>query len=94
MTREEELQRGAQAQSLLNDPIIRDALAAIKTQVIDQWAACPARDTEGREWLWRHYQVALKFEEALQEVINTGKLARAMEREQSVTDKIRKAVGF
>lgn len=85
----DESQRGHAAQRILNDPIFKDAMAAVKQEVIDRWAAAPARDTEGREWLWQHYQVALKFEEVFSTMINTGKMAD-IEREQTATDKVRK----
>lgn len=72
---EEEIARGNQARAILNDRVFTDSMAKMKQAIIDQWAAAPARDTDGREWLWQHYQVALKFEEMLTEVLNTGKLA-------------------
>lgn len=75
MTTDEEIARGNQARSILGDPLFVESMARLKTSIIDQWSAAPARDTEGREWLWQHYQVALKFEEMLSEVLNTGKLA-------------------
>lgn len=72
---DEEIARGNQARAIIEDRIFVESMEKLKRSIIDQWAAAPARDTEGREWLWKHYQVALKFEEALVEVLNTGKLA-------------------
>jgi len=80
--------RGHQARAIINDPLFVESIARLKKEIIDKWAACPARDTEGREWLWQHYQVALKFEETINEVLNTGKLA-LKERELSTVDKVR-----
>lgn len=88
---EQELARSREAQQILNTPIYAESMARMKQEIIDKWAACPARDTEGREWLWQHYQVALKFEETLAEVMNTGKLALA-ERQMSVVEKIKNVV--
>ena len=85
---EDEIARMREAQQLVNAPIFVESMARLKKEIIDKWAACPARDTEGREWLWQHYQVALKFEETLEEVLNTGKLA-LKERELSAADKVR-----
>lgn len=93
MTPEQEMQRGAAAQYIVNDPIFAEAMTKLKTEVIGKWAACPARDVEGREWLWQHYQVTLKFEEILTEIINTGKMATQMERERTIGERILKAVG-
>jgi hypothetical protein len=83
---EAEIARGRQAQAILNDPLFAETFKTLKQEIIDKWAACPARDTEGREWLWQHYQVALKFEEALTTVLNTGKMA-VKEREMSLVER-------
>jgi hypothetical protein len=85
---EDEIARMREAQQIITTPIYVESMAKMKQGIIDKWAACPARDTEGREWLWQHYQVALKFEETLVEVLNTGKLA-LKEREMSFMDKVR-----
>lgn len=88
---EAEIARSRNAQAILDDPLFKDAFGKMKQGIIDKWAACPARDTEGREWLWQHYQVALKFEEALTEALNTGKLA-LKERQLSTVEKIKQAI--
>jgi hypothetical protein len=87
---DDEIARSREAQQVINTPIYAESMAKLKQGIIDKWAACPARDTEGREWLWQHYQVALKFEETLSEVLNTGKLA-LKEREMSAVDKVKSA---
>lgn len=92
---EREIARGFQARAILADPLFAESMKRMKQEIIDKWAACPARDTEGREWLWQHYQVALKFEETLTEVLNTGKLAlkeREMSLAEKVTERIRRIV--
>lgn len=83
---EREIARGHEARAVLTSPIFAESFKTIRQEIIDKWAACPARDTEGREWLWQHYQVALKFEEALTTVLNTGKMA-IKERELSLIEK-------
>lgn len=83
---EAEIARARQAQALVSDPLFAETFKNLKQEIIDKWAACPARDTEGREWLWQHYQVALKFEEALTSALNTGKLA-IKEREMSLVER-------
>lgn len=90
-----EIARGFQARAILSDPLFAESMKRMKQEIIDKWAACPARDTAGREWLWQHYQVALKFEETLTEVLNTGKLAlkeREMSLAEKVTERIRRIV--
>lgn len=84
---DQEIARGNQARAIIHDPLFAESMKLMKQEIVDTWAACPARDTAGREWLWQHYQVALKFEELLTTVLNTGKLA-LKEREMSLTEKI------
>jgi len=84
---ESEIARGFQARAILEDQLFKDSMRRLKDEIIEKWAACPARDTAGREWLWQHYQVALKFEETLTTVLNTGKLA-LKEREMSLAEKV------
>lgn len=88
---EAEIARGFQARSIINDSIFQDSMKRLKDEIVEKWAACPARDTAGREWLWQHYQVALKFEELLTTVLNTGKMA-IKEREMSLTEKLGKKI--
>lgn len=89
---EAELARSREAQAIVEAPLYRESMTKMKQGIIDKWAACPARDTEGREWLWQHYQVALKFEETFIEIMNTGKLA-LKERELSAVDKVKSVFG-
>jgi len=91
MDLDEKIARGNEARAVLTNPVFIDSMDRLKKEIVEKWAACPARDTEGREWLWQHYQVALKFEETLTEVLNTGKLA-LQERELSMAEKTKKFV--
>lgn len=84
---EEGIARGNEARFIIENPIYAESMAKMKQQIVDLWAACPARDSAGREWLWNHYQAALKFEQSLQEVLNTGMLA-IRERELSLAEKV------
>ena len=38
---------------IIASPIFAESMKNMKQEIIDKWAACPARDTEGREWLWQ-----------------------------------------
>jgi len=76
MSLEDEATRGDQAAIILDNPAVKEALQAIKEEIISQWSETPARDTEGREWIWRHYKVFEKFEGILKGYIDTGKMAK------------------
>lgn len=74
MTSDEIQRRGADAARVLDEKVVKEALREIKSEIIEQWEATPARDTEGREWIWRHYKVAQKFEGLLKAYIEAGKV--------------------
>ena len=83
-----DIARGNEAKALLANELLRDTLELMKKEIIEKWAACPARDAEGKEWLWQFYQTTLKFEEKLTEVLNTGKLA-FQEKQISLMEKVK-----
>ena len=51
-----------------------------------KWSATPARDSEGRDWVWRHYKVVERFESILKGYVESGKMER-FKVEQSTKDK-------
>ena len=83
MTPEELKQRGENAARLLGDKLLNETLDIIEQEVIALWGDCPARDTEGREELWKYYKVAKKFRGILQGTIESGKVVISRENEKS-----------
>ncbi len=67
--------RGQVAQQLLDNEVLKEALAAIEAEVIAQWEKCPARDAEGKEALWQLFKTSKKFQAVLVGYVQTGKLA-------------------
>lgn len=59
MTPEQEIERGRQAKELLEHPLMVEAVQAIQSRLVQEWADSPVRDKEGREHIWR-LQSALK----------------------------------
>lgn len=86
---EDEARRGDEAAIALDNPAIKEALQAIRDELISQWAETPARDTEAREWLWRHFQVLSKFESILRGYISTGKMAKIEMERKSLAQRMR-----
>lgn len=72
-----EVQRGADAQALLDNPLLSEALAAFEQEITDQWKKSPLRDVEGREKLRLMLEASAKFSAYLLTTANTGKLAVA-----------------
>lgn len=76
MTPEEELRRAEQARQALELPIVRETLDYMERETHEAWLACPARDTDGREWLWRQAVMTRKFRDLLRGTMEAGKLAK------------------
>ena len=89
MTPEELIRRGEAAQRLLSEPLLKEAFETIRQEVVKTWAETPARDAEGREWVWRHYKVIERAEALLRGYIETGRFesAKLIQKEKPV-DKI------
>lgn len=93
-TDEELLARGNRAAAIVNDPLFREAIEKLKTDVVGMWADTPTRDKEGRDWLWLHYQVSLKFEQVFMEIMNSGKLAAESLRQNKTEGAIDRVVNY
>ena len=66
--------RAANAERILTDPLVQETLKVMRSQIVAQWSACPARDEAGREWCWRHLKALESFEAHLKAYMATGKL--------------------
>jgi len=82
MTPEDELRRAEQARQALETPIVKETLDYMEREITEAWAACPARDLDGREWLWRQMTATRKFRELLRGTMESGKIAAAQLREK------------
>lgn len=87
MSPQEEAIRGERAKQLLSDPLLNEAFAHCKQEVLQAWERTPARDVEAREWLWKLYHATIKAEDMLKGYVDTGKLAE-FNIKQSAKDKI------
>ncbi len=67
--------RAQYAGQILDNPVFKDACKIIKDEVVNLWADCPARDLEGKEYLWQLYRNTNKFEAIFKGYIEAGKLA-------------------
>ena len=80
MTKTDIEDRANSAARLLNDPMLIEALELIEAEIIEQWEACPVRDIEGRETVWRLYKTAKKFRDILKGAVESGTVAELQER--------------
>jgi len=91
MTPELEAQRGESARRILEDPLFREAVEVIRQDILAQWQASPARDTQGRETLWLSTKLLDKLVMQLTGVMESGVLARATlasRAKQAVNDRL------
>lgn len=78
MTRDEEIRRGDEAKRLIEHPLVVEAFEICRQDIMDTWAASPARDTEGRETLWLTLKCLNKVHAQLESVMSTGQMARTL----------------
>ena len=86
MNADDLIRRSDEARRVLETPVVKEAIESLKAEIVAQWAATPARDEEGREWVWRHYKVAERFEAMLNGYVETGRFER-IKIEQSAKDR-------
>ena len=89
MDQETEIRRGSEAARLLSEPLLKQALEDIKAEIVQQWSDCPARDQEGREWIWRHFKVAEKLEAVLRGYVESGRVALSRLEPETKVEKVK-----
>jgi hypothetical protein len=70
-------EHAAQAQRLLDDPILKGAFKALEDGYMAAWRATLIDDVSGREKLFLAVNVIGKVRDHLAGIVNGGKLARA-----------------
>lgn len=82
-------QRMQYAAQILDNPVFKQACEVMEKEVIDSWEACPARDHEGKEYLWQLYRNTRKFKNVFRGYVESGKLQIEREKqEQSALQKM------
>jgi len=69
--------RGNAALQIINAPLFREAMIAIRAEYTEAFAKTKFHQTAERDELWRKMQTADMFEKYLKKVIATGKLGAA-----------------
>lgn len=82
--------KSEEAARLLSNDVLQQALKDLREETVSKWSACPARDTEGREWLWMFYQNTMRFEEVLKGYFASGKILDFNRKQASIFDKAMK----
>jgi hypothetical protein len=75
MNNQEKLNRAINAQHLLDDPLIQEALASMESMYISDWKSSTVDDVVKRERAYACMTVLNDFKAALSSFVNTGKIA-------------------
>jgi uncharacterized lipoprotein YmbA len=71
----EDQTRAQRAAAILNNEVFAEVSRSMRDEIVKAWVACPVRDDEGKQELWRLIKTLDKFEGLLKGYIETGKLA-------------------
>jgi hypothetical protein len=74
--RRSEQDRGAKAEALLRNPMFQEAFQVLEEKYMDAWKNSPVKATDDREKLFQMYQNLIAVKGHLEEVVNTGNLAK------------------
>lgn len=87
MNLHEEVSRGRDAEQLLEHPIFKEAVQAVRDGIINKWADAPLRDKEGAHELKIMLKLLNDVEANIRQVVNTGKMANIqLEKEQKIAE--------
>lgn len=87
MNLHEEVSRGRDAEQLLEHPIFKEAVTAVREGIINKWAEAPLRDKEGAHELKVMLKLLNDVEANIRQVVNTGKMASIqLEKEQQIAE--------
>lgn len=88
-----EIQRGHEAQRLMDEPLIREAFEKIETGLIDSMKLCPMADRDTQHELVLTMQLLHRFRGLFLEIMQSGKLAQ-MQEETISTRLVRRLKGI
>lgn len=83
MSLHEEVDRGAKAEKLLNDPILDEAFALVRSAIVEKWETTPLRDRDGAHELKLMLKLLGDVRANLEQAVADGKLAAAELKQQA-----------
>lgn len=75
MDKREQINRAVNAQRLLDDPLLQEALLVMESMYINDWKTSTVDDVVKRERAYACMSVLHDFKAALDSFVNTGKIA-------------------
>ncbi len=89
----EELRRGAEAERLLENPLLQECFTKIRDGIIQSMNASAFGDESSHHHLVIALQLATQIEKQLQDIATTGRMAK-LQLKDSTFGKLRAAAGF
>lgn len=74
---EMEIVRGADAEQLLANPLLREAFELIEQDLIEKWQTSSLQDEKGREKLYLSQIMLARIVKQIELVVQTGQVAKA-----------------
>jgi len=71
-----DIARGKRAELLLQDETLNEALAKMRTDVLEIWENTPSHDAHARERLWLTYKIIGTFRGILNGYLNDATMAK------------------
>jgi hypothetical protein len=87
-----EVERGRQANELLENPLIKEAFETIRSRYMSEWENSPARDSAGREKIWTYLKQLEAVKAHLSEVVTTGKMAQMEQEQRSLVERLKDGI--
>ena len=78
MTPEE---RERRAQSLINDPLLKEAFDVLKEDLMNRWNHSGSTDLQARESIWLAMRLLDRIHGHINSIVETGHMAKMMEKQ-------------
>ena len=78
MTPEEREQR---AQSLINDPLLKEAFDVLKEDLMNRWNHSGSTDLQARESIWLAMRLLDRIHGHINSIVETGHMAKIMDKQ-------------
>ncbi len=86
-----EITRGNEAQLIVNNPIYREAMVAIRADLFEKFGKTKTKDVDDREAIYNQLQSFDRFQTYLESVMNTGKIGTQT---LSLLERSKKVIGL
>jgi hypothetical protein len=86
-------ERAERAKHLLEDELLREALAAMRESLVRQMESCAISDTETQHEIALMLQLRQRFERQLQQYVQDGVILKHEEKHRTFMERMRARIG-